>query len=104
MNTQDINESRVKAWKIPAVDLAIEHIKETVSEIAEDIADDEGPKKQYLVVMRPETHGSQWCVSQLKGFDIQGEFDGAEIGERIVLELIEMTDRQFEALGEFQGW
>lgn len=35
---------------------------------------------------------------------IDGEFNGAEPGDKIILELIEMTDAEYEALPEFQGW
>jgi len=35
---------------------------------------------------------------------IDGEFSDAELGEKITLELIEMTEEEYDALPEFQGW
>ena len=32
------------------------------------------------------------------------EFDGAEIGDKITIELIEMTEDQRDNLPEFEGW
>jgi hypothetical protein len=61
-------------------------------------------KKLYLKVERPDSHPGMYCVSPLQGFDIQAEFDSSEVGEIIYLELVEMTDEEFQALGEFDGW
>ena len=33
-----------------------------------------------------------------------GELDGAEVGDKITVELLEMTEHQFENLPEFEGW
>ena len=35
---------------------------------------------------------------------VDAEFDGAEIGDTIQLELIEMTEEEYQRLPEFQGW
>jgi len=32
------------------------------------------------------------------------EFDGAEIGEAITVELCEMTEQELDDLPEFEGW
>lgn len=35
---------------------------------------------------------------------IEGELDGAEVGEVWTLEIIEMTEEDYELLPEFEGW
>ena len=35
---------------------------------------------------------------------IDGEFDGAEVGDKITIELVEMTEDQLESLPDFEGW
>jgi hypothetical protein len=35
---------------------------------------------------------------------IEDEFDGAEIGETIVLTYCEMTEEDLEEMPEFEGW
>ena len=55
-------------------------------------------------VRRPDTHGGMACTWKMKDFDIQAEMDGSEVGEEIVLRYVELTDAEFTALGEFDGW
>ena len=62
-------------------------------------------KVPYIKVTRPATHGDKYgCWSPLKGFSVEAEFDGAEVGERIVLELCELTRDEILAMPEFEGW
>ena len=35
---------------------------------------------------------------------IYAELDGAEVGDKITIELIQMTEDQWEDLPEFEGW
>ena len=55
-------------------------------------------------VRRPDTHGGMCCTWKVKDFDIQAEMDGCEVGEEIVLRYAELTDAEFTALGDFDGW
>lgn len=56
-------------------------------------------------VTRPDSHGEKFsCTYRLQGFSAADEFDGADIGEKITLELIEMTDEEYTALPDFEGW
>ena len=55
-------------------------------------------------VRRPDTHGGMACTWKMKDFDIQAEMDGCEVGEEIVLRYAELTDAEFTALGDFDGW
>ena len=55
-------------------------------------------------VTRPETNGGDFCVWKWDQFDAKAEMDGGEIGEKITLELCEMTVQELEDLGDFNGW
>ncbi len=62
-------------------------------------------RNPYLKVTRPDTHGDQSCTYKWPGEClIENELDDAEIGESIRIELVDMTDEEFEALGDFEGW
>jgi hypothetical protein len=61
-------------------------------------------KVPCVKVTRPDTHGEDWCLYRMAGFSVADEFDGAEVGERITLELCEMTEEEIKALPDFQGW
>lgn len=61
-------------------------------------------KHPVVIVTRPDTHAGMSCTWWLKGFDVDAEFDSAEVGDRITLEYGEMTQAEFDALGEFDGW
>lgn len=65
---------------------------------------DNDGKSDYLAIRRPDTHGAYTCYVPLAGFDVVAEFDGADPGEKIELELVRMTPEQFAALGDFEGW
>ena len=63
------------------------------------------PKFRYVKITRPDSHGEKFaCVYPLAAFSATDEFDGAEIGERIVLELCEFTQAEIDAMPEFEGW
>ena len=63
------------------------------------------PKIPYVKVTRPDSHGEKYgCWCALSGFSAADEFDGAEIGERITLELCELTQAEIDAMPEFNGW
>jgi hypothetical protein len=44
------------------------------------------------------------CTWRLSAIDIEDLFDGADVGEKVVLELCEMTEEELDALPEFEGW
>jgi hypothetical protein len=35
---------------------------------------------------------------------INAEFDGAEVGDKITIELLQMTETELENLPDFEGW
>lgn len=55
-------------------------------------------------VRRPSTHGGMCCTWKMNDFDIRAEMDGSEVGEEIVIRYVELTDDEFSALGDFDGW
>lgn len=57
-----------------------------------------------VTVTRPETHPGLFCTWKLKDFDVHAEMDGCEVGDEIVLTYCEMTAKEFEDLGDFDGW
>ena len=59
------------------------------------------PKKRFFKVSR-EGMGS-W-ISRDWDTIKDSEFDGAEVGDKITIELVEMTEPELEALPEFMGW
>jgi hypothetical protein len=62
-------------------------------------------KTPYLKVTRPASHGEHYgCWMPLKAFSAADEFDGAEPGEKVVLELCEFTQAEIDAMPEFAGW
>ena len=60
-------------------------------------------KKKYLK-LRPDEQ-SPWCMIE---FDQQHLWDGniseMEIGDRMIVDVVEMTEEQYKALPEFEGW
>lgn len=60
-------------------------------------------KNKYVRIIR-EGMGSY--ISTIKELDqaLDGEFDGAEPGDKIILELVEMEQLEYEKLPEFEGW
>lgn len=66
-----------------------------------------GEKEETKKVMYKVTHpgsGGDFCVFKDWNHLRDAEFDGAEVGDKITIELIEMTDAEFEELGDFEGW
>jgi hypothetical protein len=62
-------------------------------------------KIPYVKVTRPDSHGEKYgCWYPLKAFRAADEFDRAEMGERLVLELCEFTQAEIDAMPEFEGW
>ena len=61
-------------------------------------------KTVCIKVTRPETHGSDSCTYRFSNFDLEAEFDGAEMGESITLTIIAMTEQEIDDLPEFEGW
>jgi hypothetical protein len=55
-------------------------------------------------VRRPDYGGGKWCVYRDVATMIDGEFDGAEVGDVIHVELGEMTEAEMDNLPEFEGW
>lgn len=53
-------------------------------------------------VTRPDC-GSQWCIYH-DWASVHSEFDGAEVGDVIHVELIELTEKELADLPEFEGW
>ncbi len=62
------------------------------------------PKIPCVKVTRPDTHGNLWCLYESAKFNATDEFDGAEVGEQIVLEYCEMTREELDKIPEFTGW
>ena len=59
------------------------------------------PKKRFFKVSR-EGMGS-W-ISRDWDTIRDSEFDGMEVGDKIQIEVVEMTEPELEALPEFLGW
>ena len=55
-------------------------------------------------VTRPDTHPGTFCVWKFNDFDLAAEMDGSEVGDRITLKYVELTDEEFDDLGDFDGW
>lgn len=55
---------------------------------------------------RPDVDdGRTHCVWRIdEAFNINDLFDGAEVGDKVVLEYCQMTEAELEALPEFEGW
>jgi hypothetical protein len=58
-------------------------------------------KKRFFKVSR-EGMGS-W-ISRDWGTIENSEFDGMEVGDKISIQIVEMSEKSFEALPEFEGW
>lgn len=54
-------------------------------------------------VTRADYPGSS-CSYRDWGTLLDAELDGAEIGDKITIELIQMTEDKWEDLPEFEGW
>lgn len=58
---------------------------------------------KLLKMTRPDVRLDHWCIVGLN-HSLQDEFEGAEVGDSICIEVVEMTDEEFKALPEFEGW
>jgi hypothetical protein len=63
-------------------------------------------RKRYLKVMRPDADEHASYIGDLK--IAKGELDAlvadGEPGGIVTFELVEMTEKEYESLDEFQGW
>jgi len=48
-------------------------------------------------------HGKQSCIFH-SWEEVESEFDGAELGESIVVTMKNMTQEELDALPDFEGW
>lgn len=62
------------------------------------------PKKKFFKVMRPEMGAIAAWISRDWETIRDTEFDGMETGDKIQIELVEMTEKELDALPEFDGW
>lgn len=61
-------------------------------------------KLSCIEVRRPDVHPGLCCTWKFSDFDLSAEMDGSEVGDSMTLTYVELTDEEFEALGEFDGW
>jgi len=61
-------------------------------------------KVRMFKVTRPDLGTNQSCTYGDLATIQDAEFDGAEIGDKITIELVEMTEDERENLPEFEGW
>ncbi len=54
-------------------------------------------------VMRPDMGNVSWISRDWETI-ADAEFDGAEAGDRITVEVAYMTEQELEKLPEFEGW
>lgn len=54
-------------------------------------------------VTRPGEGSGSWISRDLATVQ-DAEFDGAKPGDKITIELVEMTEQELDALPEFAGW
>jgi hypothetical protein len=59
-------------------------------------------KKPAYKVTRPDI-GSSFCIFR-NWEDVECEFDGAEEGDVIHIQLVMMTDEEYDNLPDFEGW
>lgn len=60
--------------------------------------------KLCCVRVTREAFPLQSCTWRFNDFDLSAEFDTVDVGDKITLEYLEMTDAEFEAIGELEGW
>lgn len=60
-------------------------------------------KVKVFKVFRPDCGGQHWITRDWATIQ-DGEFEDGEPGDRIIIELAEMTEDQIEKLPEFEGW
>ena len=61
-------------------------------------------KKQYIKVMI-DSYSSYYVAEKNElCYALDGELDGISTGDKIILEVVEMTEEEFQNLPEFEGW
>jgi hypothetical protein len=63
----------------------------------------EAGKVRIFKVFRPDEGGKYWVTRDWASI-LDGEFDGAQNGDRIIIELGEMTEHAIAKLPDFDGW
>ena len=58
----------------------------------------------YKVTRPDEGFGGNWCVYRDWDSVRDAEFDCADPGDKITIELAEMTKEELDGLPEFEGW
>lgn len=58
----------------------------------------------YKVTREADGNGKKSCTYRSMDAVADAEFDGAEPGDKIEIELVEMTEHELENLPEFEGW
>jgi len=60
-------------------------------------------KKKYIKY-RPDEH-EPWCVDVYDKEQIWDAYiSEMDIGDKMIIEIVEMTEEEFKALPEFMGW
>lgn len=60
--------------------------------------------RKVFKVTRPDVAPGKACIYGDLAMVQDAEFDGAEVGDTIVIELLEMTEHLFMKLPDFEGW
>jgi hypothetical protein len=60
-------------------------------------------KKIHYKLTKPHLFHDDYCVFQNLD-SISDEIDGGEVGDKFLVEIVEMTEEEFINLGEFEGW
>lgn len=60
-------------------------------------------KVRVYKISRPDCGNMHWISRDWQTI-ADAEFDGSELGDKIIIELAEMTEGQIQALPEFDGW
>ena len=55
-------------------------------------------------VSRPKTHGNEGYITSLSMFNAEDEFDGADPSDEITLTFCRLSDAEYAALPDFEGW
>ena len=71
------------------------------------MCDDLAVKQKYVKVTRSDQAGSYVQPKNMLDTIIDAEFDGLDYlddGTSVTLTVVSMTDKEYEALSEFDGW
>ena len=62
------------------------------------------PKKRFYGVTRPDMgEGIGWISPDIQTI-VESEIEDSEVGEIIQIKILEMTEAEYHALPEFEGW